>query len=508
MFDTFNPQGLGARASGGSGVHEAGDGTPARGPTSFGRGWIPADRDIGLPGDDCAPSRAGGSGAAPGESPNPSPSPEEEGLATAPPARNHNSWTPARKAAFLHHLAETGNVRASAARVGMTHQSAYLVRRRERPFRAAWAAALVLAREVAAQVLATQAIDGIEEQVWFRGERVGVKTRYDARLLLAHLARLDKAAEAEDAGLHAERFDELLATVAGEGPEEGLRDHGETWADPDPLLPHAREVWANRTADRAYNDAHRQWREEFDAALATKADEPETLYTSWFDAPLAEWDAWHPRACAAVDTAVAAESREVFPDWVEVVDEAEEWGCEDERDEWDRVPDWNDPVYRNDPPMEYKSMELGLQGPPPVGEVAGASAADGGVSPLAKCSDEGVTPLHRLRRSPSPCRGGSEFPQDTGNCGNSARSELPRNAPAQRLGAVAGGPAGGAGGGHAPLAHEAVEGARIGFGEAPLRAPGDRERDRRLGSVAHEVRRHHRHVDRLAGADRVFAAAG
>ncbi|MBB4859731.1 hypothetical protein HNO88_003060 [Novosphingobium chloroacetimidivorans] len=499
----------------------------------------------------------------------------------------------------MHHLAETGNVRASASRVGLTHQSAYLVRRRERPFKAAWDAALVLAREVAAQVLATQAIDGIEEPVWFRGQRVGMKKRYDSRLLLAHIARLDKAAEAEDAALHAERFDELLAAVAGEGAQGDMRGHGETWADPDPLLPHPREPWADKAASRAYNDACEQWREDLKARRATKADEPDACFTPWFAEALAEWDAWHARACATVDAAVEAESREVFPDWVEVVDEAEEWGCEDERDEWGRVPDWNDPVYRKDPPVEYKSWDMAMAGltrrradaeknreggaraeaqsrgdvvfaaEPPCpsdrafdgfeepgreacdaelppcasaplrapassfflrvsappretvlqdpllkGEVAAAPAADGGVSPLVECSDEGVTPLHHsLReRSPSPCRGGSDVSQDTGNCGNSAGPELPRelpgDPPAERLGAVARRPAARAGGGEAALAQQAVEGARVGFGEAPLRTPGDRERDRRLGSVAHEMGRHHRHVDRLAGSYREFAAAG
>lgn len=364
-------------------------------PTSFGRGWIPADRDIGLPDDDFADLRAqgwappptfdhaqdelqesgSGAGGSPADaasdgSPHADASPQAEG----PGGRNHNSWTPARKAAFLHHLAETGNVRASAKRVGLTHQSAYLAKRRDGTFKAAWLAALVLAREEAEQVLATRAIDGVEEAVWFRGERVGVKKRYDSRLLLAHLGRLDVAAQDEDAERHAARFDELLATVAGEGADERFLDHGETWADPDPLLPHAREPWADKAANRAYVEACAQWREDLKAKRATKADEPDACFTPWFEDALAEWDAWHARACATVDAAVAAESQEVFPDWVEVVDEAEEWGCEDERDEWGRVPDWNDPIYREDPPVEYKSWDMAVPAcPPRTGEDRQAS---------------------------------------------------------------------------------------------------------------------------------------
>jgi len=114
-------------------------------PTSFGRGWIPVERDIGLPEDDCADLRewasascplqgsgSEGGGSAPraslgGESRRSDPSAEGEGLSAA---TNHNSWTPARKAAFLHHVAEKGNVRAAVARVGLSHQSTYVARRR------------------------------------------------------------------------------------------------------------------------------------------------------------------------------------------------------------------------------------------------------------------------------------------------------------------------------------------------------------------------------------------
>jgi len=62
-----------------------------------------------------------------GESRQSDPSDEAVGLTAA---ANHNSWTPQRKAAFLHHLAEKGNVRSAAARVGLSHQSAFVARRR------------------------------------------------------------------------------------------------------------------------------------------------------------------------------------------------------------------------------------------------------------------------------------------------------------------------------------------------------------------------------------------
>src|SRR6478736_3108642 len=134
----------------------------------------------------------------------------------------HDGWTPARKAQFLEALAHDGNVRAACARVGMSREAAYRLRRREPLFARAWAAAQLQAREVVGDVLGTRAIDGIEEQVWHHGEVVGTKRRYDTRLLLAHMARLDKLAEEPRARDDAARFDELLACIAGEAVPEAL----------------------------------------------------------------------------------------------------------------------------------------------------------------------------------------------------------------------------------------------------------------------------------------------
>jgi hypothetical protein len=401
----------------------------ARYPSKFGRGWIPVERDIGLPGEHIGalPDEQGPTGAASplplaggagggfadsgddalsgGEGPTPNPSRGREGLHAS--AANHDSWTPQRKAAFLHHLAEKGNVRAAAARVGLSHQSAYVARRRDRVFRVGWEAALVLAREAAAQVLATRALDGIEEPVWFRGENVGTRVRHDSRLLLAHLARLDKAAEETDAGTYAERFDELVALVAGEAVEDEMRDTGESWSDPDPLLPKTRERYADRRAQVAQIDARLQWEEDLRKRRATRADEPSDILTPWFDAALAEWDAWHARACAAVDAAVSAESlpppRATLPK-VEfdmaafyAADLDEEDG-EDDGEAVDAARErWDAAYSQDDVQIEYKSLELGL-GPAsarssPARGGGARAARDAAVSPPeAGRAREGYTP--------------------------------------------------------------------------------------------------------------------
>ncbi|WP_205689498.1 hypothetical protein [Aurantiacibacter odishensis] len=137
--------------------------------------------------------------------------------------------TPARQAAFCSALAEHGNVRLACRAVQVSPQTAYRARRASYAFRQCWDAALVLARDHAEQVLADRALNGVEEKVFYHGEEVATRTRYSDRLLLAHLARLDKRAEEREvcddcrAPLMAEEhFDEAVEALEGgegEGPE-------------------------------------------------------------------------------------------------------------------------------------------------------------------------------------------------------------------------------------------------------------------------------------------------
>lgn len=138
--------------------------------------------------------------------PAPSPSPE-----TPPP----HGWTPERKVLFLDRLAIDGNARAACRAVGLSAEAAYRMRRRDPVFARAWAAAVVLGRENSIQVLADRAIEGIEEEIYYRGEVVGTRRRYDSRLLLAHLARLDAVARPEDVQVQSDaaHFDSLLLDI-------------------------------------------------------------------------------------------------------------------------------------------------------------------------------------------------------------------------------------------------------------------------------------------------------
>ncbi|MDP3551259.1 MAG: hypothetical protein Q8R81_12815 [Novosphingobium sp.] len=123
-------------------------------------------------------------------------------------------------ARFLEHLSRAGNVRAAALAAGVSQQTAYVRRRRDPAFAAGWEAALLHARAAAEQVLAERAMMGTTETIWYRGEAVGQRQRFDARLLLAHLARLDARAAKASPAIHrlAEEFDDmLLALGEGEG---------------------------------------------------------------------------------------------------------------------------------------------------------------------------------------------------------------------------------------------------------------------------------------------------
>ena len=132
-------------------------------------------------------------------------------------------FTRVRQAAFLQRLADCGEVRVAAKAAAVSHQTVYRLRRVCRVFRLGWDAALVIAREQAEEVLATRAMHGVEEEVFYHGEVVATRRRYDSRLLLAHLARLDRVAAREDAGALAERFDDVIAAFADAGEEAGER---------------------------------------------------------------------------------------------------------------------------------------------------------------------------------------------------------------------------------------------------------------------------------------------
>ena len=125
-----------------------------------------------------------------------------------------------RQVAFLEALATTGSVRAAAARARVSHQTCYRARRGSAAFGRAWDAALVVARGAAEAKLADYAMNGIEEEVWYHGEHRGERRRFSDRLLLAHLARLDRMRGDERIEALAEDFDGMILRLRRGEPIE------------------------------------------------------------------------------------------------------------------------------------------------------------------------------------------------------------------------------------------------------------------------------------------------
>lgn len=124
-------------------------------------------------------------------------------------------------ARFVACLSQWGNVRAAALQAGASRAHLYRMRRASAQFRDMWDAALVLARPQVEEVLADRALNGVQEVVYYHGEEVATRTRYDARLLLAHLGRLDRLGAAHPVAMAAREFDVRLEELR-RGP---LSDH-------------------------------------------------------------------------------------------------------------------------------------------------------------------------------------------------------------------------------------------------------------------------------------------
>jgi len=104
-----------------------------------------------------------------------------------PPRRSrHDGWTIARQKEFLELLAATASVSDAARGVGMSRTSAYRLYNRADAgaFRTAWDQALAAARNVLATTAYDRAVNGVEEIVYHQGQRVGVRWKYNDRLLM------------------------------------------------------------------------------------------------------------------------------------------------------------------------------------------------------------------------------------------------------------------------------------------------------------------------------------
>jgi len=103
-----------------------------------------------------------------------------------PRKARYDGWTPERQRAFIDALAELGSVKAAAKRINMSAEGAYYLRRQPGAdsFRAAWTAALDHGVQRLADIAIDRATEGVADPVFWRGEVVGEKRKYNDRLLM------------------------------------------------------------------------------------------------------------------------------------------------------------------------------------------------------------------------------------------------------------------------------------------------------------------------------------
>ena len=138
----------------------------------------------------------------------------------APEAERRDGWTPFLRKLFLQVIAETGKVSLACEYTRMSRSSAYALEARDRVFAAGWAAAAYFARNPMADDFYEKAADGITETITRSDGATVTRHRFDSRLSIAVLNRLDRRCDrAEERGsvhLAAVRnWDEYLRLIGG-----------------------------------------------------------------------------------------------------------------------------------------------------------------------------------------------------------------------------------------------------------------------------------------------------
>jgi hypothetical protein len=116
---------------------------------------------------------------------------------------NPKGWTLERQAHFLGWLGETGSVSAACARVGMSRNSAYKLRKKPQAesFAAAWDAALGMpVRRVTIGDLHFLAHHGLVRPRFRAGKYIGSRQKPDNSALLRLLGRYDRVMARIDRG--------------------------------------------------------------------------------------------------------------------------------------------------------------------------------------------------------------------------------------------------------------------------------------------------------------------
>ncbi|WBO21613.1 hypothetical protein [Sphingomonas abietis] len=120
-----------------------------------------------------------------------------------PPAPRHDGITPERQRIFFETLAATASVTRAAAACGLSRQALYAYRNRaDAPaFREAWDVAMTCAINILGDIAFDRAVEGVEEPVFWKGEQVGTRRRFNDNLLLTLLRVRDPFAFAPESDL-------------------------------------------------------------------------------------------------------------------------------------------------------------------------------------------------------------------------------------------------------------------------------------------------------------------
>ena len=143
----------------------------------------------------------------------------------------HDGLTPARQVALVQAFAACGCVREACAKVGVSHEAVYALRRRPdaQSFRLAMDLALDGAADRVEDAVYNRAINGVEVPHYYKGELVGTHRRYDERLALFILryrkpARYGRHLDRVDSVRHPERsalgMADMLTWVASDARRE------------------------------------------------------------------------------------------------------------------------------------------------------------------------------------------------------------------------------------------------------------------------------------------------
>jgi hypothetical protein len=237
----------------------------------------------------------------------------------APEQERRDGWTPFLRKLFLQVIAEGGGVGAACEYTGMSRSSAYSLEARDRVFAAGWAAASHFARNPMAEDFYEKARNGITETVTRSDGATITRHRFDSRLSIAVLNRLDKRCDrAEERGaVHlaaVRRWDEFMALV-GAGDDkaaEALLDTPQE-CPTCPLPERANPIPAPDPP--AWDLGENVWQIGDDRAPGADRDRglPDGTWMTCFPPPPGfegyqniEWDGdhWYERACTAEEAAL------------------------------------------------------------------------------------------------------------------------------------------------------------------------------------------------------------